>query len=61
MNQYDFTILAATVMQLYHTYCCFMEKPWGPSRAVESESSSRKDFEPEESESQKILTTPTPG
>ena len=33
------------------------------SRAVESESRSwsRKDFEPEESESQKILTTPTPG
>ena len=31
------------------------------NRAVESESRSRKDFEPEESESQKILTTPTPG
>jgi len=30
-------------------------------RAVESESRSRKDFQPEESESQKILTTPTPG
>jgi len=30
-------------------------------RAVESESWSRKDFQPEESESQKILTTPTPG
>ena len=31
------------------------------SRAVESESWSRKDFQPEESESQKILTTLTPG
>jgi len=31
------------------------------SRAVESESRSRKDFQAEESESQKILTTPTPG
>jgi len=34
---------------------------WFPrvvSRAVESESRSRKDFPPEESESQKILTTP---
>jgi len=31
------------------------------TRAVESESRSRKDFEPEESESHKILTTPTPG
>ena len=30
-------------------------------RAVESESRSRKDFEPEQSESQKILMTPTPG
>ena len=34
-------------------------------RAVESESwsrsRSRKDFQPEESESQKILMTPTPG
>ena len=32
-------------------------------RAVESESRSRsrKDFQPEESESYKILTTPTPG
>jgi len=32
-------------------------------RAVESESRSRsqKDFQPKESESQKILTTPTPG
>jgi len=29
--------------------------------AVESESRSRKDFQPEELESQKILTTPTPG
>jgi len=29
--------------------------------AVESESRSRKDFDTEESESQKILTTPTPG
>ena len=28
-------------------------------RAVESESWCRKDFQPEESESQKILTTPT--
>ena len=31
-----------------------------PTRAVESESRSRKDFQPKESESQKILTTPTP-
>jgi len=31
------------------------------TRAVESESTSRKDFQPEESESQIILTTPTPG
>ena len=31
------------------------------ARAVESESWSRSDFQPEESESQKILTTPTPG
>jgi len=31
------------------------------TRAVESESRSRKDFQPEESKSQKILTTPTPG
>ena len=33
------------------------------TRAVESESKSRsrKDFQPKESESQKILTTPTPG
>jgi len=30
------------------------------TRVVESESRSRKEFEPEESESQKILTTPTP-
>ena len=30
------------------------------TRAVESDSRSRKDFQPEESESQKILTTPTP-
>ena len=32
-------------------HCC--------SRAVESESRSRKDFQPEESDSQKMLTTPT--
>jgi len=31
------------------------------ARAVESELRSRKDFEPEESESQKFLTTLTPG
>jgi len=31
------------------------------TRAVESESRSWKDFQPEESESKKILTTPTPG
>ena len=30
------------------------------TRAVESESRSRKDFQPKESESQKILTAPTP-
>jgi len=31
------------------------------TRAVESESRSWTDFQPEESESQKILTTPIPG
>jgi len=31
------------------------------ARAVEPESRSPKDFQPEESESQKILMTPTPG
>ena len=34
---------------------------WIQSRAVESESRSRKDFQPKESESPKKLTTPTPG
>ena len=34
---------------------------FGTVRAVESESRSRKDFQPEESKSQIILTTPTPG
>jgi len=34
---------------------------WAVSRAVQPESKCRKDFQPEESESQKILTTPTAG